>query len=166
MIGVAMLAFTILATLALAPAFAWHGRWLEAAVIAGVAVLAAAGQWRGWRHTASLAFVIFVAAAALGLSFGLAKGQAVLAVAASLCMWDLAHYSLRLRALPPDDGRRALDRQHLLRLLIVAVAGVVTGMLASGLRIKIGLGAALALGVLAVVGLSEAIRYLRRQGDG
>jgi hypothetical protein len=165
MIGVAMLASVMLATLALAPAFAWHGRWVEAVLIAGAACLALAGQRRGWRRTASLAFVIFVAASALGLSFGVGKGQALLAVAASLCMWDLAHYSLRLRSLPADDSRRSLDRQHLSRLMIIAVAGVAVGMLATGLRIKIGLGAALGLGLLSVVGLSEAIRYLRRLGD-
>jgi hypothetical protein len=163
MIAAAIVACLLLVTFALAPAFAWQGRWLEALLIVGAAVLALAGQWRGWRHAASLAFVVFVVAAALGMSLGLGKGQSLLAVAGSLCMWDLAHYSLRLRAMPGSND--SLDRRHLSRLLIVAAIGVAVGMLATGLRIKIGIGAALALGLLAVVGLSQAIRYVRRQGD-
>jgi hypothetical protein len=165
MIGVAMSASLVLAALALAPAFAGHGRWAETLLIAGAACLALAGQWRGWSRTASLAFVVFVAAAAFGLSLGLGTGQSLFAVAASLCMWDLAHYSLRLRSLPADDSKRALERQHLFRLLIVAAAGVAVGVVATGLRIKIGLGPALVLGVLAAVGLSQTIQYLRSQGD-
>lgn len=165
MITAAMFACLVLATATLAPAFAWHGRWAEALLITGIAGLALAGQWRGWQRTASLALVTFVAAAALAMSLGLGKGQALVAVVAGLCMWDLAHYSLRLRSVPIDDHRHALDRRHISRLLIVAAAGVALGILATGLRIKIGLGAALALGLLAVVGLSEAIGYLRRQGD-
>ena len=163
MIAAAIVACLLLVTVALAPPFAWQGRWLEALLIVGAAGLALAGLWRGWRYAASVTFVVFVAAAALGMSLGLGKGQALLAVAASLCMWDLADYSLRLRALP--GGSDSLDRRHLSRLLIVAAIGVVVGMLATGLRIRIGIGAALALGVLAVVGLSQAIRYVRRQGD-
>jgi hypothetical protein len=87
-------------------------------------------------------------------------------VVGALSAWDLNHFAQKMRKSGQVKGARALERRHLQRLLIVDGASLLLGAVALGARVEFSFGIALLLGVLATLGLTRAIGFLRRQGTG
>ena len=107
----------------------------------------------------------FMGAAALGLLLGLGSGWILVGVAAVLCAWDLDHFAQRLRSAGRVEGARELERRHLLRLLAVSGLGFLLAAIALGLKLELGFGAAVFLGLLVVISLSQLVGLLRRESD-
>jgi hypothetical protein len=105
----------------------------------------------------------FVAVAASGLWLGIGQGWMVIGVVTALTAWDLDHFSRRLQAADGVVGARSLEKRHLLRLAAVAGLGLLLAAAALGLRTRLGVGAAILLGLLAILGLSQVVRYLRHE---
>lgn len=59
----------------------------------------------------------------------------------------------------------ALERAHLRRLAVVSGAGVLLGALALTIRLTLRFGFIVALGLVAIFGLSRLIHYLRQESD-
>jgi hypothetical protein len=114
---------------------------------------------------ASVALVLLIGAAAIGLWSGVAGGWALVGVAAALVAWDLDRFVWRMRAAGCVEGADVLERRHLQRLLTVGGTGLLLGAVALSLRIRLGFAAAFLLALLAVLGLSRVIGFLRREGD-
>ncbi len=165
MITAARLGSTILATLALALGYAREARWEEWALIAGAGVLWLIGQQMTWRWMPAIGFAFFVSMAARGAWLHLQAALMLVAVVAAMTAWDLSEFQLRLPPTRPVGSTLDLERQHLWRLVLVDALGLALAALALEVRIDLGLGSALLLGVLVVVGLSQAVRFLRRQSD-
>jgi len=161
----ALPASIVLAAGALALGYGLNGSWSIVIVIAVPGVLWLLGQWRGWGWTASVGLVCFVVIAAVGLGMRLWDGWMLAGVVGALSAWDLDHFARRLRGPGKVEGAHALERRHLQRLLIVDGAGLLLGAVALRARIELGFGAALLLGVLATLGLTRAIGFMRRQSD-
>ena len=148
---------------ALALGYATSGLWTEALLIAALGFLWLLGRWYGWGWVASVALVFFVGAAVVGLWLNLGAGWMLLGVVAALCAWDLDHFVQRLMSVGRVERERELERAHLQRLLIVSGLGFLLAAVALGINVKLDFGAVFLLALLAVLGLSRAIGFLRRE---
>lgn len=135
---------------------------LAAVILGGLWLV---GQWRQLAWVASLGLVIAAGMAAAGLLLGVGAGWSLVAVVAALSAWDLDAFARRLNRAAKVEGQADLERQHLLRLLAVDGLGLVLAAVALGVRFRFGFGLALLLGILAILGLSQAIGLLRQEGD-
>ncbi len=141
-------------------------------VLAGLPWIALAGglwlvgRWRGWPWTASALFVASLALAAAGFWLGLAWGWLLAAAVAALCAWDLDDFARRLESVEwpaaTSSRRRALERGHFRRLAAVVGVGTLLAVVALAVEVRLSFLPAALLGLLAVWGLSRAVRYLRR----
>jgi hypothetical protein len=96
----------------------------------------------------------------LRLSTGLLLAGAI----AGFLSWDLTSFSQRLRLSAPDDDVTGLERKHLLRLLVVALAGLVLYLGALYLQAKASFGWSLLLVLLGVWGIGRVVNWLLRNG--
>jgi hypothetical protein len=131
----------------------------------GLGVLWLVGHWRRVSWAASLGLVLVAGTAAAGILQDVGAGWMLVAVIAALSAWDLDAFVGRLKRTARVEGQEGLERQHLLRLLIVNLLGLVLASVALGLRFRIGFGLVLLLAMLAVLGLSRAIGLLRQESD-
>jgi hypothetical protein len=83
----------------------------------------------------------------------------------ALSAWDLEHFVQGMVDAGYVENVQDLERGHLRRLLIVDGLAVLLGELALRIRVEIGFGTVFVLALLAVFGLSRAIRFLRYEGD-
>lgn len=148
-----------MATLALG--YGLGGVWIGVGPVLAVGVLWLIGRRLGWGWVASLGLALWTVAAAVGLWVGLGAGWMLVGVVAALSAWDLDHFIRRLRETGRVERAGAMERTHLGRLLAVDVAGLALGALALGVRIRLGFGIALVLALVAVWGLSRAVRFLQ-----
>jgi len=86
-------------------------------------------------------------------------------VVAALSAWDLDHFARRLRGVERVEMRLALEWHHLRRLISVDGLGLLLAGVALAVQYKFSFDAALVLGLVAVLGLSQMISYLRRESD-
>lgn len=153
---------------ALALGYALGGFWAGMVWILALGFLWLIGQWRQWRWMASIGLVFFVGAAAGGFWLGLAAGWMLLGVVAALDAWDLDYFFQRLSRVAADETlaqRRELKQRHLRRLAVVNVMGLLLAAVALEVRFEFSFGAAFWLGLLAILGLSQAVGFLRRESD-
>ncbi len=156
---------TVAAAGTLAVVYAAGGWWPLALAAAAVGLLWLLGTWRGWAWSGPLGLLLLVSGAAGAFLLGGGLGGPLATVVAALCAWDLEHLLrlLQSAALQPADGR--LERRHLLRLLLVALASI--GLAGGGalLSLPMGTGIALLLALLAVCGVGEVVAFFRRESD-
>ena len=141
------------------------GAWLGTFVAVAAGLFQLFGKWRDWRWAGSVAFILFAGTAAMGVRLGAEASWMLLGVVAAIATWDLDHFYLRLEFAPSDEVARNLERHHLLRLLIVVVLGLALGAAALNIRASFGFGTAVVLGLLAILGLSRAVSFSRRESD-
>jgi hypothetical protein len=78
---------------------------------------------------------------------------------------DLHAFRLRVETATNVDPSARLGQRHLARTLIISGAGLALAILSQQLRMHFGVGVALLLGLLAVLGLSRGVSFLRRESD-
>jgi hypothetical protein len=161
MIAKFSLASIFLAVFALALGYGLAGLWGGALSVTASGLLWLLGRRRDWDWMASVVLIFLVGAAAGGLWLDLGAGWMLIGVVAALSAWDLDHFARRLRAVGRVEGARDLERRHLLRLLIVDGLGLLLAAVALKIKVGLSFGAAFLLGLLAVVGLSRAVLFLR-----
>jgi hypothetical protein len=156
---------TVLATGLLAVGFGLHDTWNRALLVLAAGALWLLGQRLGWRWVASTVLIFFVLMAILGIWLAVPGEWLLLGWVAALSAWDLEHFARNMADAGYVEDAQGLERSHLRRLLIVDGLAVLLGELALRIKVKIGFGAVFVLALLAVLGLSQAIRFLRREGD-
>ena len=134
-----------------------------AAVVPGG--LWAVGQWRRLVWVAPVGFVSTAGISAAGLLLGVGVGWMLVAVVAALSAWDLDAFARRLRNAARVANRDDLEGQHLLRLLVVDGLGLALAAAALGVRLRLGFGLVVLLGILVILGLSRTISLLRHESD-
>lgn len=150
------------ATCALVAGYAIGGFWIWTLPILGFAALWLFGQPK-W--ITSLELLLFVGLAAIGLWQKLAPGLMLLGILAALASWDIENFQQRVEGVERVDHRDDLERKYLQRLLIIEGSGALLAVAAMSLTVTFSFGSALLLGLLAVVGLSRTIGFLRRESD-
>jgi hypothetical protein len=149
----------------LAAGYAVGGEWIFSLILLAVGAFWWFGQRRDWNGLASVILIGFVAAAALGLWHGLSAGWMLLGVVAALSAWDLDHFARWLSGVERVEMRPALEWHHLRRLISVDCVSLLLAGIALAIRYKFSFGVALFLGLVAVLGLSQMMSYLRRESD-
>jgi len=91
-----------------------------------------------------------------GLVAALLIGAAVFALLAS----DLADFAARLRLAAPEDDVAGLERQHLLRLLAVALTGGALSAIALTTRVAYSFEWSVVLTIIVVWGIIRVINWL------
>ena len=160
-----LLATTILATGLLAAGFGLYDAWNRALLVLAAGALWLLGQRLGWRWVASTVLIFFALVAILGLWLAVPDDWMLLGWVAALSAWDMEHFARGMADAGYVEGAPDLERGHLRRLLIVDGLAVLLGELALRIKVKIGFGTVFVLALLAVFGLSRAIRFLRDEGD-
>jgi hypothetical protein len=164
MTGWILSAGTVLAAAALAMGYGLQEVWGGVAVAGVVGGFWLFGQWRRWGRVASVALVLMIGTATVGLWLGVGGGWALAGVVAALAAWDLDRFTQRMRMAGRAVDADVLERRHLRRLSVVSGAGLLLGVVALSVRVRLGFAAAFLLGLLAVLGLSRAVSFLRREG--
>jgi len=154
------------ATGALALGYALNGTWPGAVLILFGGLAAGIAQPRSRVWSASAGLFLVTAAAAYGVWSGAAAMLMLAGIVAALAAWDLAYFERRIRHARRAADRRALIRSHVWRLSIALGAGFVLGWFSLGARIELDFGWLLLLGLIALLGLSAAIGFQRREPTG
>jgi hypothetical protein len=155
---------TVAAALALAVGYG-PSRWAGAVFVGALGLLWLLGQRRHAEWLASPMLAVFVGAAVMGTWWDAPRALMLAGVVAALAAWDLDHLSQRLLSVKVAEDVRACERGHIRRLLGVAGLGLLLGAIALASQVRLGLGQVFLLGLLAMVGLSGAVRFLRRESD-
>ena len=153
------------ATSALLAGYALGDLWIWTLPILGFGLLWLLGQRRGVKWIPSLGLLLFTGAAAIGLWMMLEPGLMLLGMIATLAAWDLENFLQRVEGAERVNHRNDLERKHLRRLLVVEGSGTLLAVAALSFDVNFGFGSALLLGLLAVIGLSRTIGFLRRASD-
>jgi hypothetical protein len=154
-----------LTTCAFALGYALGGLWAWTPFIMALGLLWLLGRWRGWGWMASLELVLFAGVAAGGLWQELAAGCLLFGMGAALAAWDLDYFAQRLKSVGYIERAHDLERCHLQRLLVVEGLGMLLAAVALGTKVKFGFATACLLGLIAVLGLSQAVGFLRHESD-
>ncbi|MFP3896337.1 MAG: hypothetical protein ACLFV5_05825 [Anaerolineales bacterium] len=165
MITKILVACTILAALITALGYGLGGLWIGALMSIAVGSLWLLGQRRDWPWIAPLALVCFVGAAMVALWLGLAPGLFLLGVVLALSAWDLDHFARRVNSVGRIEEAHHLRRRHMGRLVAVNASSLIFGGAALAIEIQLDFYIILLLALLAVVGLSQSIRFLQSGGD-
>ena len=154
-----------LAALSLAMGYTLIGFWPGSifSVMAGLLWLAA--LWQGWRPVIGLSVILFAGIAALGTWLGVTAGWLLFGIVAALTAWDLGDFAYQFGQTEHVQGYATLQRIHLQRLAIVAGLGLLLGGIALNFELRLNMWWGIFLGVLVIVGLSQAIGRLRRESD-
>jgi prepilin signal peptidase PulO-like enzyme (type II secretory pathway) len=174
---------TLVATAALALGYGLNRQPIGVLVFIALGLLWLVGQRYALQAFAGPGLLGFTIGVLLGTLYGVQSGWMLVGITAALVAWDLQHFvqhihvSEQTETTPEDaEGRvdvevrgdaekRALERLHLQRLAIVSGLGLLLGTLALTVRLTLSFGVILALGLVAIYGLSRLIHYLRQESD-
>jgi hypothetical protein len=148
-------------------AFAYHNagyetlaRWLL--IFGGLWLFAI---WRRWRWFSSIGIFVLVALAGYGLWNEFSPGWMIAGALGGLFAWDLTGFMHRLRFAARTDDLRGLERRHLVRLTIVALAGVLLASIAMLIRLEFTFEWLFLFTLIAALGIAQLVSWLRRGGE-
>jgi hypothetical protein len=155
----------ILAALVPTAGFVLNGAWPLALPCVALGALWLVGFARRLEGLGSFMLFAFIVAAGVGVNLSQRSVWAPPTVVLALAAWDLERFGARLRLADASSETRELERRHLWRLLAVSGLSLALAWAALGSRLKLDMAVALALGFLAILGLSQVIRALARESD-
>lgn len=155
----------ILAGGALALGYGLGGLWSGVLLSLALSVCWLVAFWRDWLWMSAPGLGLCVVVAVGGLLLNLGTGWMLVGVVAALSAWDLDAFVQRLRDVEWVADRRALERRHLMRLLIVDLLGLALAAVALGIELRLSFVATILLSLLMILGLSRAVGFLRRESD-
>ena len=145
-------------------AFAYSGAGQER-VVYGLLALGAVWLYAGWRRWAwasSGIMLLLVAAAGYGLWIALSPGWMIAGALGALLAWDLSEFMRRLDVALDVDDLRGMQRRHLARLTIVAIAGMLLASISILVRLEFTLEWMMLLAVVGGLGITQLVAWLRR----
>ncbi len=156
----------LLATAALAAGYAVIDHHVIALMFVLAGALWFAAQQRAAYGLGEIMLFIFGASGALGFLFVVPGWLIPVAVVAALGAWDLAHFLQRLGAVEQVAYDTGLGRAHLRRLAIVEGAALALSLLALVIQARVSTWWEILLALLAVIGVSRLVSYIRQQTEG
>jgi hypothetical protein len=152
-----------LAAASLAAGYGLGGRPVEALLVLLLGALWLGGEWRGWSWAAAAGLAGCVGVAAVGMWLDLAAGWMLVGLVSALSAWDLSAFASWLERVQSAEKAQMLLREHLRRLLVVDVVGVLLAGAALFIRLRLGLALMLLLATVLFLGVSRAVSFLRRE---
>lgn len=120
---------------------------------------------RNWAWFSTAGFFATLGLAAYGLWLDYPTGWMMAGALGGLAAWDLSFFLRRIRSVPPSAEVRALQRNHLTRLAIVMLFGLALASLALAIRLELTFEWLAVLVVVAFLGLSQLIAWIRKGGE-
>jgi hypothetical protein len=121
--------------------------------------------WQRWRWFAPLGLVFNFLLAAFGLWFlNFPPGWMFAGAIGGLMAWDLTYFRYRQRFVASDDERRGMEGRHLVRLFALAILGFLMASAAMAIKLQFNFQWALLLAVVAIVGVTQLVAWLRKRG--
>ncbi len=149
----------------LATGFLVNHQWTAALFIAVLGIVWFLLQQFHWYAGGFLLLSLLTGFAVYSIWVGVHPIWALVSLVAGLTAWDLEYFMYRQSQVQRMDYAEQLARQHLSRL--AALNGI--GLLLAGavllVRVHFSLGLALFLGLVAVLGISQLVRFLRQESD-
>ncbi len=155
----------LIAWLFLAVSFVVNGRPGGLIVIVLLAVFWLAGEGRGWRWASSLSLLFYALTAMGAIWLGTLPVLAILGLVTAVMAWDMSSFNRLLDGMNRVYKEDLIIQQYRRRLVSVAALGVVIAVLATTIQISFNFVTALVLGLVAIVGFSVAVSFLRRESD-
>lgn len=150
----------------LAAAFAAESQWAYAAIcilLVGAGVLAEEVTKVRALNAAAFAGIVFMAM--LLVWRGNSAVLPLLATTLALAAWDLHAFRQRLTSVDALPTARAHTHEHLRRLGLTLALGFALGLLGLWARVETSTGLVAGLIMLAAIGLTGAVGFLRRASD-
>jgi hypothetical protein len=143
------------------------GYGLARQVGAALAIILLGGLWfamqRADREVGGLMLLLACGAAAVGVLAGVSGVALLIGVVGCLGAWDLDHFLSRLAAAERVDYETGLGREHVRRLLAIEGVGLVAGLFALTAQARISFWWEALLALLAVIGISRMVAFIRKQ---
>ncbi len=123
-------------------------------------------QQRRTSGSEGLFLFLFIFSSALGIWFGSPAWLMLIGAVSSIGAWDLDHFVQRLGQVDYVDLESGLGREHLRRLFLVEVVGLLVGLAALTIRAQISFWWEALLVMLVVIGLSRIVARVRKETGG
>lgn len=149
---------------ALAAGYALIGMWPIAGLAFTLAAFWYAGLYYEWAWVSGTALVAHWGLAVAGAIYAVGVIWLVVGLVSALAAWELAHFANRMQPYLRNKTLDLIASRHLLRLLAVSVASIVLVTISLGFQLSLPFGWAVVLAILALLGLSQMVSFLRRQG--
>jgi hypothetical protein len=118
--------------------------------------------WQRWNWYSSFALLVITILAALGLWFGFIPGWLFAGGVFALFAWDMAEFRLRLVVMPKDQNTRGVERRHLLRVSLLALAGMMLASVTMLLRWQFTFEWGALLVIVVLLGLGQLVGWFRK----
>lgn len=118
-----------------------------------------------WRYLASFELTVFFGLAAVGTFFDINFIWLLVGMGSALAAWDLDQFSQRMERFPIEESFLKLEQNHFRRLLVILIPGTILAAVVPTIQIELTFTWALILGLIAIYGLSQTVKYLRRESD-
>lgn len=158
-----LLAAIGLATVLLTTGYILGQLWLQVPVVFLVGILWGVCVLRDIRWVASLLFVVMMGAVAIGYMAHLSHILMLAAGCASVFAWDLHHFEGRLLDLD-EPATKEMEKQHLLRSLMVLGISFLVIVAVSMLQIRIKFIVLIFVTVLVILVLNQVMLLVRKIG--
>jgi hypothetical protein len=133
-------------------------------VLLGVLWLASQ-QRKSWGAEGLMLFA-FVVSAVVGFYFEIPAWLMLVAIVATLGAWDLYHFLMRLNGAEQVEFASGLGREHLRRLGLVELVGLLLGLATLTFHLSVPFWWEALLAIVTVLGISLLIRRIRRETEG
>jgi hypothetical protein len=154
-----------LATLGLAVSYASTARWNWVIAIVLAGLLWSTELWHGYTCASTAGLVFYTAVAIVGVIAGVPVFWLFSSLVAALVAWDLSCFAGYLHDVADVRNKRDLISNHYRRLGVVAGLGWSLGVVTLSVQLSFNFVWTLALGLAAIISLSQVIRYVRRESD-
>ena len=135
--------------------------WIASFLIAILGIFWIVGSARGWKWQPSVMITLFIGASVIGLWLKLSQWLILFSMVGAISAWVLDHFTQRMRNAGLVVERPDLEKYHIKRLFIVNVLGILLSFITLNVEIKLGFGAMLLLGFVAVLCLNQVIIFLK-----
>jgi hypothetical protein len=115
-----------------------------------------------WFWISSIALLVVTLLAALGLWFGFTPGWLFAGSIFALFAWDMTDFHQRLVLMAKNDNTRGLERRHLLRVSLLALAGMTLASITMLLRWQFTFEWGALLVVIILLGLGQLVGWFRK----
>jgi hypothetical protein len=121
--------------------------------------------WKRWTWFSAIALLLAVALAGFGLWIELSTPWMIAGALGALLAWDLTDFMRRLRLVARTDDLRGIERRHLTRSTIVALAGLSLASIPMLVRLEFTFEWVVLLTLVAALGVTQLVAWLRRGGE-
>ncbi len=118
--------------------------------------------WQRWFWYSSFALIVVTVLAALGLWFGFIPGWLFAGGIFALFAWDMSEFRQRLVLMAKDDNTRGVERRHLLRVSLLALAGLALASITMLVRAQLNFEWGVLLVIVILLGLGQLVGWFRR----